>query len=152
LPRFLLSRYRIPITLAILVVAIDLGSKQFVHQHLHGTLNAAGFISLVPTSNSGFSFSALSGHTAVTVVLAITGLLFCVRLLARVESKVATVGLAIIIGGGVSNLVDRALHTGQVSDFIAVSTWFVCNGADIAISLGVVLVLVPFCTGRKVLH
>jgi len=138
--------------IATLVVAVDLGSKQLIQQYLDGAVNGGGLLSLVPATNSGFSFNAMSGHTLLTVLLAITALLFCARLLTRVQSKVATVALAFIIGGGLSNLLDRAFHAGQVSDFIGVSTWFVCNGADIAISLGVVLLLVPFCTGRKVLH
>jgi len=138
--------------IATLVVAVDLGSKQLIQQYLDRAVNAGGLLSLVPATNSGFSFNAMSGHTLVTVLLAITALLFCARLLTRVQSKVATVALAFIIGGGLSNLLDRAFHAGHVSDFIGVSTWFVCNGADIAISLGVVLLLVPFCTGRKVLH
>lgn len=135
-----------------LVVAVDLGSKQLVGQHLHGTANAGGLLSLVPTTNSGFSFSAMSGNTAITVTAAIVALVFCVRLLTRIHSKIAAIALALIIGGGLSNLFDRALHGGHVRDFIGVSTWFVCNGADIAISLGVVLLLVPFCMGRKVLR
>ena len=152
MPRLLLSRYRLSASVATLVVALDLGSKAVVEQYLHGTVNSGGFLSLVPTTNSGFSFNAMSGHTLVTVILAVVALLFCARLLMRMQSTVATVALSIIIGGGLSNLFDRAFHTGRVSDFIGVSTWFVCNGADIAISLGVVLLLVPFCTGRKVLH
>jgi len=123
-----------------------------MQQYLHEAVNAGGLLSLVPATNSGFSFNAMSGRTVVAVLLAITALLFCAHLLTRVQSKISTVALAFIIGGGLSNLLDRAFHDGQVSDFIGVSTWFVCNGADIAISLGVVLLLVPFCKGRKVLH
>ena len=135
-----------------LVVTVDLGSKQLIGQFLHGTANAGGILSLVPTTNSGFSFSAMSGNTAITVLVAMAALVFCARLLTRVHSRIATIALALIIGGGLSNLFDRALHAGHVRDFIGVSTWFVCNGADIAISLGVVLLLVPFCMGRKVLR
>jgi len=123
-----------------------------VGKYLHGSVNSGGLFSLVPTTNTGLSFSAMSGHTLATVILAVMALIFCARLFMRIQSKVATVALAIIIGGGLSNLVDRAFHAGRVSDFVGVSTWFVCNGADIAISLGVVLLLVSFCMGRKVLH
>jgi signal peptidase II len=135
-----------------LVVLVDLVSKMVVQRRLHRPLNAGGFLSLVPSSNSGLSFSAMSGQTLLNVSLAVLALLFCARLLTRAQSTLATVSLAMIIGGGLSNLLDRALHHGRVTDFLGLSTWFVCNGADIAISLGVVLLLVSFCSGRKVLR
>lgn len=94
----------------------------------------------------------MSGQTFLTISLAVLALWFCARLLNRVHSTLAIVSLSMIIGGGLSNLLDRALHDGRVSDFLGLSTWFVCNGADIAITLGVVLLLVSFCSGRKVLR
>ena len=134
------------------MVVVDQVSKWFVVNSLHGTVNAGGLLSLMASSNSGVSFRAMQGQTVVVLLMSVVALLFCARLLTRVQSNVALVALALIVGGGLSNLLERALHGGQVTDFIGVSSWFVCNGADIAISLGVVLFTVSFCTGRKVLR
>ena len=43
-------------------------------------------------------------------------------------------------------------HQGSVTDFLQVGSLFVCNVADIAISIGVLVVIVQVCTGRKVLR
>ena len=134
------------------VVAVDLVSKWIVLVSLDGAVNAGGLLSLMASSNSGVSFSLMGSRTIVVVLMASTALLFCVRLLARVQNMKSQVGLSLIVGGGISNLLDRVLHGGRVTDFIGVSSWFVCNGADMAISLGVVLLVVSSCTGRKVLR
>jgi signal peptidase II len=49
-------------------------------------------------------------------------------------------GLALVMGGAVGNLVDRALR-GHVVDFIHVSGWPVFNVADVAIVAGGLLVV-----------
>ena len=134
------------------VVAVDLVSKWIVLVSLDGAVNAGGLLSLMASSNSGVSFRLMGSRTIVVVLMASMALLFCVRLLARVQNMKSQVGLSLIVGGGISNLLDRVLHGGRVTDFIGVSSWFVCNGADMAISLGVVLLVVSSCTGRKVLR
>jgi len=134
------------------VVAVDLVSKWIVLVSLDGAVNAGGLLSLMASSNSGVSFRLMGSRTIVVVLMASMALLFCVRLLARVQNMKSQVGLSLIVGGGIANLLDRVLHGGRVTDFIGVSSWFVCNGADMAISLGVVLLVVSSCTGRKVLR
>lgn len=56
------------------------------------------------------------------------------------------VGLSLICGGGVSNLLDRVMFGGTVVDFVMLKLGGyrtgVFNLADVAISLGAVLVLV----------
>jgi signal peptidase II len=48
--------------------------------------------------------------------------------------------LGLVLGGGVANLLERAAHS-FVTDFIAFSFWPSFNFADIAITLGVALLL-----------
>lgn len=55
-------------------------------------------------------------------------------------SPMARVGGALLVGGGLGNVYDR-LVTGHVIDFIHVEHWPIFNVADIAVTLGV-LVLV----------
>ncbi len=49
-------------------------------------------------------------------------------------------GAAVLLGGGISNLLDRLVR-GHVIDFIHVSYWPVFNVADVAICVGVGLLL-----------
>jgi signal peptidase II len=54
-------------------------------------------------------------------------------------SRLAQVGLAIALAGGLGNIVDR-IFRGHVIDFIHVKGWPVFNVADIAVVVGMLLV------------
>lgn len=79
----------------------------------------------------------LLGVLATAVTLG--ALVFIVRRW-RELSPLARLGGALLVGGGLGNVYDR-LVTGHVIDFIHVEHWPIFNVADIAITLGV-LVLV----------
>lgn len=52
--------------------------------------------------------------------------------------------LSFIIGGGISNVIDRIIHNGAVIDFIDVHFWPVFNIADSAICIGGVLLIIYY--------
>ena len=56
-------------------------------------------------------------------------------------SRQWSVGLALILAGGVSNLIDRAVW-GKVIDFVRLTNFSVFNLADILLTSGVLLVIV----------
>ena len=66
-------------------------------------------------------------------------------LVAKALRPSVVLSLALIIGGGVSNLLDRLMHGGYVIDFINLGVGQLRTGifnfADVALSLGVVLLL-----------
>ena len=105
-------------------------------------------LDLVMMWNSGVSFSFLAGNGALGTAflslftLAVVGVLGW--WLWRVQTRVLAVGLGLVIGGALGNLVDRLIY-GRVADFfdlhLAGRDFFACNVADIAISLGVLLLL-----------
>ena len=49
-------------------------------------------------------------------------------------------GCGLILGGAAGNLLDR-LTTGEVTDYVHFSFWYVFNAADAAITVGVALLL-----------
>jgi lipoprotein signal peptidase len=49
--------------------------------------------------------------------------------------------VGLVVGGALSNLLDRALHSGLVIDFIRIPWWPVFNLADSAIVCGVLLIV-----------
>ena len=105
-------------------------------------------LDLVMMWNSGVSFSFLAGNGALGTAflslftLAVVGVLGW--WLWRVQTRVLAVGLGLVIGGALGNLVDRLIH-GGVADFFALHAFgiafFACNVADICITLGVIGVL-----------
>jgi signal peptidase II len=110
------------------------------------------FLDLVRLHNTGAAFSFLAGasgwqnrlFTGVAVVVSAGVLWWLVRLPARGKRWLA-LGLALLLGGAIGNLIDRLAH-GYVVDFVLVywGEWSypAFNVADSAITVGVVLVLV----------
>ena len=80
--------------------------------------------------------------------LALLMSLFLIGYLAKAprQAKLLSLGLALVLGGAVGNLIDRLLH-GHVIDFIHVhyaDVWHypIFNSADIGISIGVLLIVI----------
>ena len=99
--------------------------------------------------NEGSSFGLLSGVMAGKPLLmaALTGaltLIFAVMAF-RARHPLERAGLALVVGGALGNIIDR-LRQGAVTDFLDLYWrdwhWPTFNVADIAITLGAVLILV----------
>lgn len=109
---------------------------------------ATPFIDVVMAWNPGVSFSFFAAHSVVgivtLIVVAVAGIGGLSYWLWRATRMLLAVGLGLVIGGAIGNLVDRLVY-GRVADFFDVHAlgcgFFVCNLADVAISLGVLLLL-----------
>jgi len=105
-------------------------------------VSVVGSFSIHHVHNSGIAFGLFSSATAV--VIALTGIaiawmfLFFARSGAR--HPVLPVGLGLVLGGSVSNLVDR-VRLGYVTDFLDLRFWPAFNLADTFIVVGVVVLL-----------
>lgn len=82
--------------------------------------------------------------TTIGVGIILT-ILFGYALLAKESNSVATAALAMLVGGGLSNLIDRIVYGGYVVDFMNVGIGSLRTGifnvADMFIMLGVALLL-----------
>jgi len=91
--------------------------------------------------NKGIAFGiGLSGSFGIIIALTVLPLIF--YLMIREKKIPSAIGLSLIFGGGVSNLVDR-LMLGCVRDFINLPSWTrwpSFNLADSAISIGVLII------------
>jgi signal peptidase II len=129
--------------LAGLVVAADQAAKAAVEAHLVPGEDVAvlGPLELTLSHNRGVAFGLAGGAglrlVLVTVVaLAVIGYLFARN--PRWRGMWVAVGL--LAGGAIGNLADR-VRADAVTDFIAVGPWPPFNLADVAITLGVVLLV-----------
>jgi lipoprotein signal peptidase len=138
---------------ALVVLAADQASKWWILDVVQ--LPAVGQIVLLPVLNltmvwnRGVTFGLLTnfGHWSYLLLAAIAlavvaGLVVWLR---RAESRLVATALGVIVGGALSNIIDR-LRFGAVVDFIHAHlgawSWYVFNLADAAIVCGVaVLVL-----------
>ena len=113
----------------------------------------APFLDYVLVWNPGVSYSLLTGAPPA-VILVVMGVAMALIALWwwRADTLLSKSGLAIILGGALSHVIDRAIY-GAVPDFFHLhwQTWsfYVFNLADAAITLGVVLLLLDIVLVRR---
>ena len=150
------------LSLSALIVIADQVTKALVRSKvpLYDSVNVIpGMLDITHATNSGAAFGILSGvdfpyKAGLMVLIALVALaavgLYAVSL--PPEQWIARIGLALILGGALGNLIDRAL-TGSVIDFIDVYWrqyhFWAFNVADSAISVGVVLMLLDVLGVRR---
>ena len=96
--------------------------------------------------NSGAAFSMATGYTWVLTLVATGVVLGIIWMGRRLVSLWWALGLGMILGGAVGNLVDRFFRApgplrGHVVDFLSVGWWPVFNVADSAVVCGAVLLV-----------
>lgn len=139
------------LAIAAVVVAIDQVSKYWIHQTLtYGrAIEVLPFLNLVLVYNPGAAFSFLSDQSgwqkSFFISVALVASVWVVYLLSRhSERRLFSLALALILGGAVGNVIDRAIF-GAVIDFIDVHAagyhWPAFNVADSAISCGAALLI-----------
>ena len=104
--------------------------------------HVVGPLSIHHVQNSGIAFGLFASATAVVTVVTGAAVLWMVVYFARSGSRhpVLPAALGLLIGGSLSNLVDRIrLH--HVTDFIDLRWWPAFNLADSFIVVGVAILL-----------
>jgi len=98
-------------------------------------------ISLVHVKNRGVAFSAFEDQVAVVVVVIAIAILAMLVYFARHASQpLIWLPTGLLAGGAVGNIFDR-VRDGAVTDFIKLPSWPAFNVADIAITFGVLALL-----------
>lgn len=106
-----------------------------------------GFLRLADTRNPGASFSMFTDAGQIIAVIAMVVIVVVFVLVDRVHHSIDVVGLGLIMGGAAGNLADRIIRgtgflDGAVVDFIDFDFFPSFNVADIAINVGVGLLLI----------
>ncbi len=138
--------------LALVVLVVDLGSKQWVMTHfqLGESLPLIPFFNLTYAHNPGAAFSFLADKDGwqrwffAVIALAITAALLVLMYRSSASQKLNNIAYAMIIGGAVGNLTDRIVH-GYVIDFVDfyINDWHypIFNIADAGICIGALLIV-----------
>jgi signal peptidase II len=131
-------------TVAIAAVIADQLTKHVVTRTLplDDSVHVIGPLSIHHVQNSGIAFGLFSSATAVVTVVTGIAIVWMLAFFYRSGSRhpVLPAALGLLIGGSVSNLVDRIrLH--HVTDFIDVNWWPAFNLADSFIVVGVAILL-----------
>jgi signal peptidase II len=131
------------------VLALDQATKALILKHLplgDSIPVIPGFFDLTHVHNPGGAFGFLSGVSAevrsllfVAVSLLATGLILYFYWQTPIRQRFLAVGLSLLFGGAVGNLVDR-IRFGIVVDFLDLYAgelhWPAFNVADSAITVG----------------
>ena len=161
MPVTFLRKFSVPIVSALLLGAADQASKVWAIRSLpllEPRVIVPGFFDLVHVRNTGVAFSLLStlDHRWVHPFLILATVLAMGAVLAYIAylpcRGTAPVGLGLILGGAIGNLIDRA-RLGYVVDFIDLHWrghhWPTFNVADIGISVGVALLVIDMVFSPK---
>jgi signal peptidase II len=132
------------LVLAAAVIAFDQLSKWFIRLTMErGDSWPAGWpVKIVHITNTGAAFGIMQNAGPLLVVTSLIGMAAILIYLFNpgFAHPLMRVGLALMFGGAVGNLVDR-LMSGKVVDFIKFPHWPAFNLADSAITIGVLLLL-----------
>lgn len=148
------------IIFALVIIAANVGcdqaSKQYARKHFKGkpsisfakdTLliiyaeNAGGFLSL----GSGIK-QPYKNLIMITVPIIAIGLALVFMLFSKYLSNLEVFLLCSVLGGGISNIYDRVMHNGYVTDFLNVGIGGIRTGifnlADMAILFGLIFLVI----------
>ena len=146
--------------LSLLVVVLDQWSKHWIVANFreYEVLTVWPVFNLTLVYNTGAAFSFLSDaggwqrwfFVTVGVLVSLIMVVWLARLQPR--ERWTALGLALVVGGAVGNLIDRIV-LGKVVDFLQWHWqdwyWPSFNLADSAITLGVVLLLIDGLFGER---
>src|ERR1700719_2745920 len=151
---FLLGAITIP------VILLDQATKLFVQAHMALYESIAiipNYLDITYTLNPGAAFSMLADappwlRKMFLLSMACAAIIVLAVMIVRAERvSISSVAFALILGGAMGNLIDRAIR-GRVIDFMRAHyydlNYPIFNVADSAISIGVVLILFVTIFGR----
>ena len=132
------------VAVAAAAVVADQVTKHIVTSTLalDESTHVVGPLSIHHVENSGIAFGLFSSATAIVIVLTTVAVGWMLVFFARSGARhpALPVALGLLIGGSVSNLVDR-VRLGHVTDFLDLRWWPAFNLADASIVIGVTVLL-----------
>ena len=144
--------------ISLIIIALITAADQIIKAAVVNSLDTGEIIkvihfgdfdvfSLTRITNKGAAWSMMEGKTwflvGFPIVVIIGGLIY--MYLKRSGSKLLLVSLALLIGGGIGNLIDR-IRLGEVVDYIRFEpvNFPIFNFADICVVFGVITLAVYF--------
>jgi len=131
--------------ISFLVILVDRLTKILVMDKMQEGMSIPviqGIFNFTYVLNPGAAFGMLEHNRAFFIVLTVAVLViaFVARKQILSESAWIRYGMALFLGGAIGNLIDR-INTGLVVDFFDFIIWPVFNMADIAICVGVGMII-----------
>ncbi|WP_442972704.1 signal peptidase II [Rhodococcus sp. G-MC3] len=143
-------RTRLLVLIALVILALDLITKIAVVQWIAPgkPVEIIGdVVTLRLVRNPGAAFSMATGMTWLLTIVAVCVVIAVIRISRTLRSPWWALGLGLVLGGALGNLIDRFFRApgplqGHVVDFVSVGWWPVFNVADSSIVCGAILLVV----------
>jgi signal peptidase II len=139
-------------SVAVAALAADQLTKAIVASRLelNDATHVIGPFSIHHVQNSGIAFGLFASATSLVILLTAAAVAWMLYFFARSGSRhpVLPVALGLVIGGSVSNLVDR-VRLGHVTDFLDFKYWPAFNLADTFIVVGVTILVIALAWGES---
>jgi signal peptidase II len=127
------------------VIVLDQITKHLIATYLSpfDSIEVFPILHIVNVRNTGAAFGSFRNiGSSFFIVISVMAIIFVISLLVRRTYNY--VGLSLVLGGAIGNLVDRILY-GKVVDFIDFSVgsfhWPAFNVADSALTVGIAIIL-----------
>lgn len=143
------------LVVAILVLAADQAHKYWMLEIYRiaerGRVEVTSFFDLVLHWNRGISYGLLQQESTagwlLLVAFSVTAVTVLLLWMSNAASRLVAISLALIVGGALGNIADRIMH-GAVADFFSFHYagyyWYVFNIADVAITAGVIGLIIDW--------
>jgi signal peptidase II len=145
------AAWRAAVATCALVVIIDQASKQAAIDALVGNAPKQlplGF-ELDYVTNTGIAFGLLDDGVGLVILVTLAALAALVVWFASNPTRPGLwLSAGLLTGGALGNLADR-VREGAVTDFIDPPRWPAFNFADVAITIGVVILVVTYLRPRE---
>ena len=139
--------------IALVVIAVDAAVKAWLRRDLPSAgWHLGSGVAIRTHYNSGLSFSMSSANSLVVAVVALA--VATAVLLAGLGAArgLPTAGFGLLVGGGLANQIDRFAATPhEVTDYVAISSFPVFNLAGVAVTVGVVLLLLAVVKNKRLM-
>lgn len=139
------------VILSFVLIAVIIIIDQIIKYFVYTCLRPIGSVEVIPNvfsltyvENRGAAFGILDNARWVFIVftIIISAVFIYVVIKNKINSKMFSASMILIIGGGLANLVDR-IFLGFVIDYLSLSFFPpVCNFADYCITIGSVLLVI----------
>ena len=136
--------------------SFELASRSIAAGQPGGPSEVIGeFVRIAKTYNDGAIFGFLDASAAIMAVLTVfvvAGITWYEWRHGAAVGPLVTIGLGLLLGGAIGNLIDRILY-GHVVDFvdmgIGASRWYAWNISDAAVFIGILTLLAAALLGDR---
>ncbi|MBU0461855.1 MAG: signal peptidase II [Nanoarchaeota archaeon] len=137
-------------SIAVLLVILDQFIKVIIERKImlgESITIINKFLYLTLTHNTGMAFGLFHGQYSFSLWISIIVIGLVLYYYDEMTSVAGRIALALVLGGTIGNIIDR-LRFGFVVDYIHFPFWPVFNLADMALTVGVAILLMKYWKGE----